>query len=121
MKGRAKRTWADGRRSGQVIAAARLLPLACCRWRVLEYYTVRVRGSLHLLRQLDLIGRTSELARVFGFEFYSVLSRGSQYRVESMMLRTAKPKNYVAMSPSILFWLAFFRMFSSTVRSLISL
>ncbi|XP_038059014.1 DNA polymerase zeta catalytic subunit-like [Patiria miniata] len=71
------------------------------RWRVIEYYSVRVRGSLKLLHQLDLIGRTSELARVFGIQFYSVLSRGSQFRVESMMLRTAKPQNYVAMSPSV--------------------
>ncbi|XP_071800751.1 DNA polymerase zeta catalytic subunit-like [Asterias amurensis] len=71
------------------------------RWRVMEYYTVRVRGSLKLLHQLDLIGRTSELARVFGIQFYCVLSRGSQYRVESMMMRTAKPQNYVAMSPSV--------------------
>ena len=42
----------------------------------------------------------SEFARVFGIDFYSVISRGSQYRVESMMLRLAKTENYVAFTPS---------------------
>jgi len=45
------------------------------------------------------VNRTSELARVFGIDFFSVLSRGSQYRVESMFLRLAHTQNYVAISP----------------------
>lgn len=45
------------------------------------------------------INRTSELARVFGIEFFSVLSRGSQHRVESMLLRLAHSQNYLAVSP----------------------
>lgn len=45
------------------------------------------------------INRTSELARVFGIDFFSVLSRGSQYRVESMLLRLAHTQNYLAISP----------------------
>jgi DNA polymerase zeta len=44
--------------------------------------------------------RAAELARVFGIDFYSVLTRGSQYRVESMMMRLAKPMNYIAVSPT---------------------
>jgi DNA polymerase zeta len=36
--------------------------------------------------------RTCELARVFGIQFYEVISRGSQFRVESCMLRLAKPR-----------------------------
>ena len=35
-------------------------------------------GIVKLLEQLDLIGRTSELARLFGIQFLEVLSRGSQ-------------------------------------------
>lgn len=53
-----------------------------------------------MLEQLDLIGRTGELARAFGIDFFSVLSRGSQYRVESMMLRLAHTQNYIMLSPS---------------------
>ena len=45
------------------------------------------------------INRTSELARVFGIDFFSVLSRGSQYRVESMFLRLAHTQNFLAISP----------------------
>lgn len=42
---------------------------------------------LTILEKLDLLGRTSEMARLFGIDFFSVLSRGSQYRVEAVMLR----------------------------------
>ncbi|KAK9875165.1 hypothetical protein WA026_005957 [Henosepilachna vigintioctopunctata] len=71
------------------------------RHRAVSYYLTQVRCQLKLLEQLDLVGRTSELARLFGIQFYEVLSRGSQFRVESMMLRLAKPLNYVAVSPSV--------------------
>lgn len=66
-----------------------------------KYYILRVKSVLKLLDQLDLIGRTSELAKLFGIQFYEVLSRGSQFRVESMMLRLAKPLNYIPVSPSV--------------------
>ncbi|XP_063402916.1 DNA polymerase zeta catalytic subunit-like [Mytilus trossulus] len=71
------------------------------RWRVINYYITRVRANLQIMEQIDLVGRTSEFARVFGIEFYHVLSRGSQYRVESMMLRLAKPMNFIAVSPNV--------------------
>uniref|UniRef100_A0A1B0DQ16 DNA polymerase n=1 Tax=Phlebotomus papatasi TaxID=29031 RepID=A0A1B0DQ16_PHLPP len=71
------------------------------RWIVFEYFLLRSRGTLEILDKLDLIGRTSELAKLFGIQFYEVLSRGSQFRVESMMLRMAKPRNFVSVSPSI--------------------
>ncbi|XP_031333154.1 DNA polymerase zeta catalytic subunit isoform X2 [Photinus pyralis] len=71
------------------------------RHKTVNYYLRRVTGIVELFDRLDLIGRTSELARLFGIQFYEVLSRGSQFRVESMMLRLAKPLNYVAVSPSV--------------------
>lgn len=70
------------------------------RWRCLSYWLRRARLNLALLEQLDLIGRTSELARAFGIDFFSVLSRGSQYRVESMMVRLAHTQNYLMLSPA---------------------
>ncbi|KAG7673423.1 hypothetical protein KSW81_006633 [Nannochloris sp. 'desiccata'] len=70
------------------------------RWRCLSHLTLRARLSLALLDRLDLVGRTSEMARAFGIDFFSVLSRGSQYRVESMTLRLAHSQNYVAVAPS---------------------
>ncbi|XP_056151151.1 DNA polymerase zeta catalytic subunit isoform X2 [Lampris incognitus] len=71
------------------------------RWKMVDHYVSRVRGTTQLLQQQDIVGRTSELARVFGIQFYHVLTRGSQYRVESMMLRVAKPLNYIPVTPSI--------------------
>ncbi|RLU15029.1 hypothetical protein DMN91_012916 [Ooceraea biroi] len=69
--------------------------------RVIRHYVIRVVGTLKLLNHLDIIGRTCEHARLFGIQFYEVFSRGSQFRVESMMLRLAKPMNYIPISPSV--------------------
>jgi DNA polymerase elongation subunit (family B) len=41
-----------------------------------------------------------EFARVFGVDFFSVISRGSQFKVESFMFRIAKPESFVLISPS---------------------
>ncbi|WCJ33138.1 DNA polymerase zeta catalytic subunit [Euphorbia peplus] len=69
------------------------------RYRCIEYIIRRAKLNLEIMSQLDMINRTSELARVFGIDFFSVLSRGSQYRVESMLLRLAHSQNYLAISP----------------------
>ncbi|KAL2536841.1 DNA polymerase zeta catalytic subunit [Forsythia ovata] len=69
------------------------------RFRCIEYILERAKLNLQIMSQLDLINRTSELARVFGIDFFSVLSRGSQYRVESMFLRLAHTQNYLSISP----------------------
>lgn len=66
----------------------------------MQYVVARARGDLQLAEQLDLAGRTGEMARAFGIDFFSVLARGSQYRVESMMLRLAHSQNYVVLSPT---------------------
>lgn len=42
----------------------------------------------------------SEFARVFGVDFYSVLTRGSQFKVESVMFKITKPENFMLPSPS---------------------
>nr|BAK01083.1 predicted protein [Hordeum vulgare subsp. vulgare] len=69
------------------------------RHRCIEYVSSRAMLNLEIINQLDLVNRTSELARVFGIDFFSVLSRGSQFRVESMLLRLAHTQNYLAISP----------------------
>ncbi len=72
---------------------------AGARWRTLSYWIKRVCLNLAMLEQLDLIGRTGELARAFGIDFFSVLTRGSQYRVESLLVRMAHSQNYLMLSP----------------------
>ncbi len=47
----------------------------------MDHYVSRVCGTVQLLQQQDIIGRTSELARVFGIQFYHVLTRGSQVNI----------------------------------------
>ncbi|XP_051144572.1 DNA polymerase zeta catalytic subunit [Andrographis paniculata] len=69
------------------------------RYKSVHYILERAKLNLQIMNQLDMINRTSELARVFGIDFFSVLSRGSQYRVESMFLRLAHTQNYLAISP----------------------
>jgi DNA polymerase elongation subunit (family B) len=71
------------------------------RWKTIRYYLYRAQANIKLLNKLNLLCKTSEFARVFGIEFYHVLARGSQYRVESMMLRIAKELNYVPVSTSV--------------------
>jgi DNA polymerase elongation subunit (family B) len=65
-----------------------------------EYHTKKVSLTMQMLAHLDILNRTGELARVFGCDFFSVVSRGSQYRVESMMVRLTRPRNYVLLAPS---------------------
>ncbi|KAK8698089.1 hypothetical protein V6N13_114220 [Hibiscus sabdariffa] len=72
---------------------------ARARYKCVEYVIERAKLNLEIMNQLDMINRTSELARVFGIDFFSVLSRGSQFRVESMFLRLAHTQNYLAISP----------------------
>ncbi|CAI5722501.1 unnamed protein product [Peronospora effusa] len=70
------------------------------RWKVIRYFLERATLNLRILSKMQLITRTSEMARLFGIDFYSVLSRGSQYRVEAVMLRVTKRKNFLLVSPS---------------------
>ena len=68
--------------------------------KVVDYFLLRVRMDLEILTVTDLIPRTSEQARLLGVDFFSVLSRGSQFKVESLMFRIAKPENFLLVSPS---------------------
>ncbi|KAI9322888.1 hypothetical protein BX666DRAFT_1899270 [Dichotomocladium elegans] len=70
------------------------------KYRLYRYYLDRVQMNLDMLDVSECIRRTSESARVFGVDFYSVITRGSQFKVESMMLRLAKAENYILISPS---------------------
>jgi DNA polymerase zeta len=68
--------------------------------KVLNYFTTRVLLDLAILDGHEVITRTSEQARLLGVDFFSVFSRGSQFKVESLMFRIAKPENFMLVSPS---------------------
>ncbi|KAK1656562.1 hypothetical protein BDP55DRAFT_688648 [Colletotrichum godetiae] len=65
-----------------------------------RYYLTRTRIDIQILESNELIPRTSEQARLLGVDFFSVFSRGSQFKVESIMFRIAKPENFMLISPS---------------------
>ncbi|MCJ1288122.1 DNA polymerase zeta [Xylographa opegraphella] len=67
---------------------------------VIDYFVSRVQLDLEILEQSELIPRTSEQARLLGVDFFSVFSRGSQFKVESLICRIAKPENLILVSPS---------------------
>ncbi|KAK4889401.1 hypothetical protein LTR28_002780, partial [Elasticomyces elasticus] len=48
--------------------------------KALEYWTTRARLDLEILEANELIARTSEQARLLGVDFFSVFSRGSQFK-----------------------------------------
>ncbi|TKA26043.1 hypothetical protein B0A50_05555 [Salinomyces thailandicus] len=68
--------------------------------KVLDYHLTRTKLDLEILDANELIPRTSEQARLLGVDFFSVFSRGSQFKVESLMFRIAKPESFVLVSPS---------------------
>ncbi|CAI7665772.1 unnamed protein product [Penicillium manginii] len=69
-------------------------------YKLVDYFTSRVQMNLEILEANELIPRLSEQARLIGIDFYSVFSRGSQFKVESLMFRIAKPENFLLVSPS---------------------
>ncbi|TKY87343.1 hypothetical protein EX895_004020 [Sporisorium graminicola] len=68
--------------------------------RALLYYVDMVELELEIITESEFVLRTAEFARIYGIDFFSVISRGSQFKVESIMLRIAKPENFVLISPS---------------------
>lgn len=68
--------------------------------KTIGYFLNRTQINLEILNANELIPRTSEQARLLGVDFFSVFSRGSQFKVESLMFRIAKPENYILVSPS---------------------
>ncbi|KAG1864196.1 hypothetical protein DFJ58DRAFT_680547 [Suillus subalutaceus] len=68
--------------------------------RALRYFLERTIMTLEILQEAETTTKNAEFARVFGVDFYSVISRGSQFKVESFMFRIAKPESFVLLSPS---------------------
>lgn len=62
------------------------------RWRVIHYRLVQALSSILLFDALDVIGRSGEAARLCGVEFSQSFPgiRGSQYKVEGVLLRALK-------------------------------
>ncbi|WVQ78404.1 hypothetical protein IAT38_000490 [Cryptococcus sp. DSM 104549] len=69
-------------------------------YRVLKYFFQRAVMCMEVIDQAEIITKNAEFARVFGVDFASVMTRGSQFKVESFMFRIAKPESFVLVTPS---------------------
>jgi hypothetical protein len=56
------------------------------RWRCVTHVLRRARLCMAMLEQLDLAGRTAELARTFGIDFFSVINRGRCLLSDALVL-----------------------------------
>ena len=76
------------------------------RERALEHGVRIASYTLRILEHLDFINRTSEFARMYGIDLMSVTTRGSQFRVEAVMLRILRrmaeqdDESFILLSPS---------------------
>ncbi|OUM53689.1 hypothetical protein BVG19_g2995 [[Candida] boidinii] len=67
---------------------------------LISYYNKRVEIEMKLIDNQELIERTTEQSRLLGIDYYSIFYRGSQFKVESLLVRLAKAENYILISPS---------------------
>ncbi|KAK4058006.1 DNA polymerase zeta [Microbotryomycetes sp. JL221] len=67
---------------------------------VFAYWRDRVEMDLEMLDAVEFVEQTCESARVFGVDFRSVRTRGSQFKVESVMFKLSKPESFMMLSPS---------------------
>ena len=65
---------------------------------VLNYYLKRTKYNLILLNKFDIINRCTQFVKIYGIDFESNLTRGSQYKVEGVLSHLAKSKNVVLLS-----------------------
>ena len=65
---------------------------------VLNYYLKRTKYNLILLNKFDIINRCTQFVKMYGIDFESNLTRGSQYKVEGVLSHLAKSKNVLLLS-----------------------
>lgn len=70
------------------------------RSRVLKHLIAQLGYVLDILNNLDTISRTVEMTRLYGIDFDSVLARGSQFKIEAVMIRVTKANNFLLLSAS---------------------
>ncbi|BGP44636.1 DNA polymerase zeta [Rhodotorula kratochvilovae] len=68
--------------------------------RVFAYWRNRVEMDIEMLDAAEVVEQSCEEARVFGVDFNSVRTRGSQFKVESVMFKLAKPESLLLLSPN---------------------
>ncbi|CDK25706.1 unnamed protein product [Kuraishia capsulata CBS 1993] len=67
---------------------------------VINYYTRLLSLTAGVLDNQELVNKATEESRLIGIDFYSIFTRGSQYKVEGLLVRIAKEENFMLISPS---------------------
>jgi len=67
----------------------------------IDYIILRLHTSIEILDKLDLINRDMNMAKVYGIDYESVMTRGSQYRVEALLSKISKSTDHVLLSASL--------------------
>lgn len=67
---------------------------------VLQYMMNRLKLTSALVINLEVIEKISEQSKLLGCDFHSMIYRGSQFKVECLLVRLAKEENYILISPS---------------------
>lgn len=65
-----------------------------------DYVYQRLHCSLDILDTLNLIPRDMNMAKVYGIDYESVMTRGSQFRVEAILSKIAKSTDHLLLSAS---------------------
>jgi DNA polymerase zeta len=67
---------------------------------VLNYYVRRITYEMDLILKLEVVEKINEQSRLLGIDFYSIIYRGSQFKVECLLVRLAKAENFMLISAS---------------------
>lgn len=66
---------------------------------VASYNILKIHVCIDMVESLSVIPKIAEQARITGVDFYSVIYRGSQFKVESLFSRISRRENYIMYSP----------------------
>lgn len=65
---------------------------------VLNYFIKRVQYCDKIIEKMAIVTMGSEQTRLFGCDFESTIDRGSQFRIETVLMRNTRKMNYLLMS-----------------------
>eukprot|EP00347_Sterkiella_histriomuscorum_P014702 403359875 len=68
---------------------------------VANYLIKRLLNIEAILDTLDLINRDINMAKVYGIDYESIMTRGSQFRVESLLSKITKSQDFLLLSASV--------------------
>ncbi|KAG9395759.1 DNA polymerase zeta catalityc subunit DPOZ [Carpediemonas membranifera] len=79
---------------------SRMLDSGITRDAALRHLNRRVMASLRVCDETEIFTKSARFARIYGVEFESIWTRGSQYRVEGLLIRLCKVARFIQPSPS---------------------